>query len=56
MLGTAVSANAQMYPDAGLNRLEDSNYGLNRLDDPNYGWPKVIGGAGTTPTPEAVAE
>ena len=40
MLGTASPASAQMYPDAGLNRLEDSNYGLNRLDDPNYGWPQ----------------
>jgi len=39
-LGTTMPASAQMYPDAGLNRLEDSNYGLNRLDDPNYGWPQ----------------
>jgi len=29
-LGTAMPASAQIYPDAGLNRL----------DDPNYGWPQ----------------
>jgi len=40
MLTTTMSASAQGYPDAGLNRLEDSNYALNRLDDPNYGWPQ----------------
>ena len=30
MLTTTMSASAQGYPDAGLNRL----------DDPNYGWPQ----------------
>jgi hypothetical protein len=35
-----MSASAQGYPDAGLNRLDDPNYGLNRLDDPNYGFPQ----------------
>ena len=45
-LATTMPAGAQVYPDAGLNRL----------DDPNYGWPQVIGDAGTTPTPKAIAE
>lgn len=38
-LATTVAASAQVYPDAGLSRLDDPNYG-NRLDDPNYGWPQ----------------
>ena len=29
-LATTMPASAQVYPDAGLNRL----------DDPNYGWPQ----------------
>ena len=45
-LATTMPASAEVYPDAGLNRL----------DDPNYGWPEVIGDAGTTPAPEAIAE
>jgi len=28
MLATAIPANAQGYPDAGLNRLDDPNYGF----------------------------
>ena len=30
MLATTMPVSAQIYPDAGLNRL----------DDPNYGWPQ----------------
>jgi len=41
MLATALPASAQVYPDAGLNRLDDPNYyGSSRLDDPNYGFPQ----------------
>ena len=39
-LVTTMPAGAQVYPDAGLNRLDDVNYGSNRLDDPNYGFPQ----------------
>ena len=37
-LAIPMPASAQVYPDAGLSRLDDPNYS-NRLDDPNYGWP-----------------
>ena len=39
-LATTMPVSAQLYPDAGLNRLDNPNYGVNRLDDPNYGWPQ----------------
>jgi hypothetical protein len=41
LLATPLPASAQVYPDAGLNRLDDPNYyGSSRLDDPNYGFPQ----------------
>jgi hypothetical protein len=41
VLATTLPASAQVYPDAGLNRLDDPNYyGGSRLDDPNYGFPQ----------------
>jgi len=41
MLATTLPASAQVYPDAGLNRLDDPNYyAPSRLDDPNYGFPQ----------------
>ena len=40
-LAITMPASAQVYPDAGLNRLDDpSYYGSSRLDDPNYGFPQ----------------
>ena len=50
MPATTMPASAQVYFDADFGSV-----GANRLDDPNYGWPKVIGDADTTPTPEVNA-